>query len=288
VRKLVFVLLFTSFFCVLGLEIAGAGATIPRQAARPPAHPDTAPQVQPPLPQMPAQAAPQSPSRPALNVVVLDAAHGGSDAGARGSTGINESEVTLAFAHDIRPALEAQGFRVVETRQDNEDPSFDDRSATVNAQVGAVFITLHVSSTGTPGQVRVYSEPLPADTGTSEPSAPSSQGQQAQRSFSQLNFPSHNGLLPWDDAQDAYAGASRRLAELTQAVLSQRFSASPSSAFVAPVRQLRTVAAPAIAIEVSSVSVTSASQLLQMGHELAEAIARSVSAFRPIYEAGAR
>jgi hypothetical protein len=27
---------------------------------------------------------------------------------------------------------------------------------------------------------------------------------------------------------------------------------------------------------------------LQMGHELAEAIARSVSAFRPIYEAGAR
>ena len=123
----------------------------------------------------------------------------------------------------------------METRQDNEDPSFDDRSATVNAQVGAVFITLHVSSTGTPGQVRVYSEPLPADTGTSEPSAPSSQGQQAQRSFSQLNFPSHNGLLPWDDAQDAYAGASRRLAELTQAVLSQRFSASPSSAFVAPI-----------------------------------------------------
>lgn len=261
---------------------------MPHQAPRPPSHPETTPQVQPPLPQMPPQAAPQMPSRPTLSAVVLDAAHGGPDAGARGSTGIEESDITLAYARVIRPALEAQGFRVIETRQDNDDPSFDDRSATANAQLGAIFITLHVSSTGTPGQVRVYSEPLPAGATASEPSAPGATPEQAPRSFSMLSFPAHNGLLPWDEAQQPYAGASRRLAELMQAMLSQKFPSTSSMPYTAQVRQLRTVAAPAIAIEVSSVSVTSASQLTGMGHDLAETVARCATAFRPIYDAGVR
>jgi hypothetical protein len=57
---------------------------------------------------------------------------------------------------------------------------------------------------------------------------------------------------------------------------------------LAPVRQLRTVAAPAIAIEISSVSVSSRSQLEQMAPALAEAVARSVAAFRPLYQAEAK
>jgi N-acetylmuramoyl-L-alanine amidase len=286
VRKRLFFLLPLSAFCFVGLEIAGAA--MPHQAAKPPSHPQVTPQVQPPLPQMPPQAAPQLPSRPTLGVVVLDAAHGGPDAGARGSTGIEESDVTLAYARAIRPVLEAQGFRVIETRQDNEDPSFDDRSATANAQLGAIFITLHVSSTGTPGQVRVYSEPQPAGANASEPLAPGAASGQAPRTFSMLNFPAHNGLLPWDEAQKPYAGASRRLAELMQAMMSQKFPATSSTPYAAQVRQLRTVGEPAIAIEVSSVSVTSASQLIGMGHDLAQTIARCATAFRPIYDAGAR
>src|SRR5260370_36898539 len=83
-----------------------------------------------------------------LNIVVLDPAHGGTDPGARGTGGIRESEIVLDFAIQVRRALELQGFQVVQTRQGNEDPSFDDRSATTNAQRGAVFFTLHISSTG--------------------------------------------------------------------------------------------------------------------------------------------
>jgi N-acetylmuramoyl-L-alanine amidase len=119
--------------------------------------------------QQPAAAAPQSPAAPPivsppalgaaatpsgapvqqglLNVVVLDPAHGGTDPGARGTGGIRESEIVLSFAREVRRALEQQGFQVVQTRQGNEDPSFDDRSATANAQRGAVFVTLHISST---------------------------------------------------------------------------------------------------------------------------------------------
>jgi N-acetylmuramoyl-L-alanine amidase len=214
--------------------------------------------------QVPAPAAKASP-----NIVVLDPAHGGSDLGARGSTGINESDVVLDFARAVRAALETQGLRVVQTRTGNEDPSFDDRSATANAQRGAVFITLHISSTGIPGQVRVYSEPL-----TSAPDAA-------------LSFPARNGLLPWDRAQEPYAAASRRLAELAQTALTQKFGGSPASPIFAPVRQLRTVGAPAIAIEVSSVSVSNREQLLHMVAGLADAVAQAVAGFRPIYETSA-
>jgi N-acetylmuramoyl-L-alanine amidase len=230
-------------------------------------------------PQQMPQQAPQPPpvSLPSLSVVVLDPAHGGTDAGARGAGGINESDVVMEFARAIRAALEARGFRVVQTRGGTDNPSFDDRSAAANAQRGAVFITLHVSSTGTPGQVRVYSEPLP---GSALPNAP---GQPP----ASLSFPAHNGLLPWDRAQEPYAAASRRLAELMQTALTLKFSGSPATPEFAPVRQLRTVGAPAIAIEVSSVSVSNRDQLTQMSPGLADAIAQVIGSFRPIYEGGA-
>jgi N-acetylmuramoyl-L-alanine amidase len=242
------------------LTLSGARHAVRQQGSAAPAQPPAISPQNPPL----------SP-RATLNIVVLDPAHGGADSGARGASGINESEVVLEFAKAVRAALEAQGLRVVQTRTGNDDPSFDDRSAIVNGQRGAIFITLHVSSSGTPGQVRAYSAPPPVG---SDPSAA-------------LSFPGRNGLLPWDRAQDPYAAASRKLAELAQTGLTQKFDGSPAAPLVAAVRQLRTVAAPAIAIEASSVSIASRDQLIQMAPGLADAIAQAVKAFRPIYEGGA-
>lgn len=92
-------------------------------------------------------------------MVVIDPAHGGADAGGRGTEGIRESDVVLEFAAQLRKDLEAQGFQVVQTREGNDNPSFDDRSARANAQRGAVFVTLHVGSTGVTGTARVYVSP---------------------------------------------------------------------------------------------------------------------------------
>ena len=44
-------------------------------------------------------------------------------------------------------------------------------------------------------------------------------------------------------------------------------------------RQLRTIAAPAIAIEISSIGVTDAKRLDQMAQPLAEAIGKAVAEF---------
>jgi N-acetylmuramoyl-L-alanine amidase len=222
------------------------------QSPVPQALPTTPPQGLPPT-------IPQAMPRAGLNVVVLDPAHGGTDPGARGTGGIRESEIVLDFAAQVRRALEAQGFQVVQTRQGNEDPSFDDRSAIANAQSGAVFVTLHIASTGLPGTARVYVNsdlPVSSDVG---------------------------GLIPWDRAQTPFQGLSRKLGDLVQGLLAQRFKGSPNTAQTAAVRQLRTTAAPAIAVEISSVVVEDRADLDRMAPGVAGAIATGVAAFRPSY-----
>jgi N-acetylmuramoyl-L-alanine amidase len=259
-------ILLPNIFLLLGVIFAAKGAGRQQQLPPPPVNP---PRLQAPVPATPA---PVTPPHPSLAVVVVDPAHGGADLGARGATGINESDITLIYSQAMRPALESAGVRVMVTRENNADPSFDDRSAIVNGLRGAVFITLHVASTGPFGQVRVYSQPLPPDSANSIP----------------VSFPAHNGMMPWDRAQEAYAGASRRLAELVQSAVALKFSGSPAAPLSAPVRQLRTIGAPAIAIEVSSVSTADRSRLAELGHDLADAVAKGIAAFRPVYQESVR
>ena len=234
-------------------------------------------QAQQPAPVAPSQTSPSAPAgqsgaagplgsppnpqtqQGGLNIVVLDPAHGGTDPGARGTGGIRESEIVLDFAAEVRRALEQQGLQVMLTRQGNDNPSFDDRSAIANAQRGAVFVTLHISSTGLPGTARVYvNSDLPPVTAS-------------------------NGLIPWDRAQAPFLGLSRKFGDLVQGVLTQRFKGSPDTAQAASVRQLRTTAAPAIAVEISSVTVNDRAELDRMAPGVAEAITRGVMTFKPSY-----
>jgi N-acetylmuramoyl-L-alanine amidase len=253
------------FLPVLGAAALSYSSQAPSQT--PPAVPAAQSPVPQALPTTPAPATPQGlpqtlPAkvpRAGLNIVVLDPAHGGTDLGARGTGGIRESEIVLDFAAQVRRALEAQGFQVIQTRQGNEDPSFDDRSAIANAQSGAVFVTLHIASTGLPGTARVYvNSDLPVTTNV-------------------------GGLIPWDRAQTPFQGLSRKLGDQVQGILAQRFKGSPNTAQTAAVRQLRTTAAPAIAVEISSVVVENRADLDRMAPGVADAIATGVAAFRPSY-----
>lgn len=237
---------------------------------------------------IPAQAQAQPAPKPAaaqlphkVAVVVIDPAHGGSDTGARGSAGTVESEAVVDFGRAIRVALEAKGFRVVLTREGNQSPSFDDRAALVNGLTEAVFVTVHVSSTGTPGTVRAYFDSIP-------PAPPASDSQPPRPSQRVAPPPPRHpaGLVEWDRAQEPYLDLSQRLAELVQIQLAQRFQGSPETPFSAPIRQLRTVAAPAIAIEVSNVALDAA-KLSQMGQPLGEALASAAGTFQQVLAAGA-
>jgi N-acetylmuramoyl-L-alanine amidase len=249
------------------LALQAPTQSLPQQAQQPApgslqsVPPQSSRQIVPP---MPVHAGP---------VVVLDPAHGGIDNGARGQNGVVEKDLVLLFARTARSALEREGFRVVMTRNDDSDPSFDDRAALANSYRDAIFVSFHISSTGTLHTVRAYSYQFPgAVPPTANPNASAaSTAPRAARTTS---------LLAWEEAQRPYADASRRLAGILQAELTQRFPGSPGASSAAAVRGLRSVAAPAIAVEVSNVAVSDANELIGMAPLVSTAIVRSIAAWQ--------
>ena len=257
----------TGFFPVA----AGQNDQQPNQTAEPPAAT---------VPAQPAQQVPAPTPAPAVvqtgPVIVLNPAHGGTDTGARGANGITEKEVVLQFARTMRGEIMRQGFRVAMTRDDDSNPSYDDRAATANAFRDAIFISIHVSSTGAAGTARAYyyrfSSSLPPVDVSATPAGDIS---------APIPPPTVPGFTPWAEAQKPYVDASHHFADVLQGELAQRFSGSPAASAGVAIRGLRSVGAPAIAVEISSVSISEPSSLMSLGAPLATSVSRAILAFRP-------
>jgi N-acetylmuramoyl-L-alanine amidase len=231
----------------------------------------------------PAQQTPLSPNQtppPSGPVIVLNPAHGGTDSGARGQNAAMEKDLVLQMARGVKAELERQGFRVVMTRNDDSNPSYDDRAAMGNGYSGAIFVSLHIASTGTVGTIRAYYDQL------STPYVPSND---TVSTAQKVAPPAAVGLNSWNEAQRAYLNSSHRLADLIQIELAQKFSGSADTALGAAVRGLRSVAGPAVAIELSSVSAPDPGALANSAAvPIADAIARAVTAFRAAIPGGAK
>jgi N-acetylmuramoyl-L-alanine amidase len=258
------------------LSADAASASFWQEGGQTPAQIPAPPQTQP-TPTPPQQPAPAlNPAPPAAPVhtgpvIVINAAHGGTDEGARADNGLLEKNVVLIFARMLRSEFERQGFRVVMTRNDDSNPSYEDRAAVANAYRDAIFISLHVSSTGQLGAARTY---------TYQFSNPVAMVSAATANGAPLTPPS-SGLLAWEEAQRPYVESSHRVADLLQSALAQKFAGSPATSTRFAVRELRSVAAPAIAVEVSSVTAADSNSLLAIGASLTGMIERSIQAMRP-------
>lgn len=182
----------------------------------------------------------------------------------------------LRIARLVRVELARQGYRVVMTRDGDSNPSYDVRAAQVNAYRDAIFISLHVASTGTTGTVRAYyyqfANPFSGD-GEAASGRPGM---------------GPGGLLVWEEAQRSYAPLSHRLADLIQGELAQGFVNSPVSSTGVPIRELRSVAAPAVAIELSSVSGSNPNALVESAGPISSAILQALVAFRTVNQTGTK
>jgi N-acetylmuramoyl-L-alanine amidase len=252
-----------------GLRTAPAAVQSSPQQVQAPSN--VPPQQGVPQQAAPAQAAPQ-PSAHSGPVIVLDPAHGGTDSGARGQSVI-EKDMVLLMARTARYALEREGFRVVMTRNDDSNPSYDDRVATANAYRDVIFISFHISSTGTPNTVRVYSYQF-------SETALNANAITANANSLPITPVKTTSLLAWEEAQRPFVGASHHLADSLQADVTLRFAGSPGVSSAVAVRGLRSVAGPAVGIELSNVAVTDPNQLVAMAAPLATAIVHTISASR--------
>jgi len=177
------------------------------------------------------------PTQPALPAVVLDAGHGGQDPGARSRDGVNEKDVTAQLVERVRQGLVSAGrFRVVLTRVGDTNPTFDERNVTANGVQPVAFVTFHAGNMGGASPCAA------AYTYPSIPEPPAT-GSNVSPLFRR-----------WDAAQQKHLAPSEKLAEAVTEQLARITELARSSASTAPVRQLRSADAPAIAVEVGTLS----------------------------------
>lgn len=253
---------------VLIATVIKPGATVAQQApalsqspaAAAPA-PGNPPAAVPPQAGSPAVA----PAIPSLPAVVLDAGHGGTDLGAQGKDGMLEKNLTARLAAEAQKALQATGkYRVVLTRTSDVNVGFDQRAAEANIARPVAFISFHAGELGqsTP-RVMVYSyrpsSPLAMTTGPDP----------------------HPLFINWDKVQLRYMNQSNRLAQELQQDIEKTTKVASTPPMEVPMRVLQSIAAPAVAIEVGSLSPQNDSAALTnpaFQQQISEAIVAAVGA----------
>ncbi|WP_182276663.1 N-acetylmuramoyl-L-alanine amidase [Granulicella sp. 5B5] len=191
--------------------------------------------------------------------VVLDAAHGGADTGARisapGGSTLLEKDVTLALALRLQAALQARGFTVVMTRVGDAankpatagaapvPMSSDDRAGIANSARASACLLLHAAGSG--HGVHLYTSEL--DGVSAE--AP---------------------VLPWQTAQTAWVSLSAQLSRQLGQALQE--TGVPRISGRASVRPVDSLTCPAVIVElapegedVSSVNDPSYQQRVAIG-----------------------
>jgi N-acetylmuramoyl-L-alanine amidase len=213
-----------------------------------------------PLPQAPnlppiGAPAPMAPVQPPPFVVVVDAAHGGSDTGAKIGAGILEKDVTLALAGRLRSVLKARGVDVVMTRQTDTDVLPVDRAQTANHAQAAACLVVHATATGS--GVHLYTSSL---------------GPTARAAF-----------LPWATAQAAFVTQSLKLESEIDSALGH--AAIPVTLGRASVRPMDNLACPEVAVEMAPLvagHVTSARPLTDVDYQkqVVDAVAAALEQWR--------
>ena len=83
----------------------------------------------------------------AKKIIVVDAGHGGLDPGTHGKTGLQEKDIVLAVAKELRRSLEATGrYSVHLTRDSDVFIPLRERVSIARAAHGDLFVSLHADS----------------------------------------------------------------------------------------------------------------------------------------------
>ena len=81
-----------------------------------------------------------------FDTVIVDAGHGGEDAGAQGSGTLAEKNLVLSIAKQVAEKLRNGGLRVVMTRSDDSFVSLEERFAIANDARGDLFVSIHANA----------------------------------------------------------------------------------------------------------------------------------------------
>lgn len=190
--------------------------------------------------------------------IMIDAAHGGSDAGALLTPTAIEKDITLNVARRLRQELNSRGIQVQLVRDGDVNLSDDQRATIANTADPTLYICLHASSLG--GGIRLFTAMLPSAGDNNGP------------------------FLDWDTAQSVALERSKTIqAQLISAIQQTRF---PVRALMAPLRPLNNIKVPAIAVEISP-TTGDAAQVASTGYQqmICSAVANALASMAPALRA---
>jgi N-acetylmuramoyl-L-alanine amidase len=199
-----------------------------------------------------------------LRTIVIDAGHGGDDAGAKGAKGTLEKNVTMSVARRLKASLEARlGVRVLLTRDGDQAVAPDQRAAVANNNKADLFISLHANASVRPAVsgAEVFYLNLEGY---------GDQGQRASQGAAEA-LPVLGGgnreieITPWEMAQARYIGESAIFAKAVEAALRQRVTMNPRALQHAPFRVLVGANMPAVLVEMGF--LTNAQQEQQLASD---------------------
>ncbi len=208
-------------------------------------------------PAVPPIAAPVGPPavQPPPFLVVIDAAHGGNDIGARTGDGVLEKDITLGLAGRLRSTLHARGVVVVMTRTADVNLAPVNRAETANHAQASACLTIHATATGS--GVHLYT--------------------------SSLTPAASERFLQWGTAQAAYVTQSMKMqSEIDTALAHAAIPVTLGKASVAP---MDSIACPEVAVELAPLvggNVTSAKTLTDVSYQktVVDAVAAALEQWR--------
>jgi N-acetylmuramoyl-L-alanine amidase len=145
--------------------------------------------------------------------VVVDAGHGGKDAGAIGPHGVREKTLALAIAKRVAARLKSLGFKVVMTRKDDTFVSLDERTRIANEAHADLFVSIHCNAAKKRNLAGVETWTLNVASDRYAARLAAFENAEADRTVSDLR------LILADLATKANAGDARNLAQSVQSSL---------------------------------------------------------------------
>lgn len=185
--------------------------------------------------------------------VVLDAAHGGTDSGARLQAGLDEKTFTLSMVTSLVTQLQAHSIPVTLTRSTDVDLSGDARAEGMNHAHAAACISLHATASG--NGIHLFTSSLPQNA---DPTA--------QRSF-----------LPWKTAQASLIPLSLRLeSEVNTALAHEQIPVLMGRTTLMP---LESAICPAIAVEIAPLNASTPITDAKYQQQIVDALVTALTAW---------
>ncbi len=208
--------------------------------------------------------------------IVIDAGHGGHDAGAIGPHGTREKDVTLAIAKRLARELSAAGFEVLLTRGGDRFVPLEGRAEFANDHKADLFISIHANANTDREQHGVQTYFLDVTNDRYAIRLAARENQSSERSISDLQ------LILADLAQKSDTEESHRLATAVQRALVAGEEAPDRGVRHALFYVLLGVRMPAILVETAFVSNPREERRLRSAafqQEVAKDIAAGVERF---------